>query len=196
MNRFDIILRAGELLDDLVPEFDIDERAIKYLKECMSRCAALDEAQKLKMPVIMIKDMDTGIVCEYGTDIHDILTIREFDHVPYLAYENLQNGCGTGDYRDGYRFIADTYGYMGNKQVIAVNDEIYPSQKPYCAVCGEEEHLHSVTASDSWTPWYYCDACFEKVSTEDIVRYPKTAEQKAINYMAMIKVLEGDTDDK
>lgn len=36
MNRFDIILRAGELLDDLVPELDIDERAIKYLKECMS----------------------------------------------------------------------------------------------------------------------------------------------------------------
>lgn len=48
MNRFDIILRAGELLDDLAPEIDIDERAIKYLKECMSRCAALDEAQKIK----------------------------------------------------------------------------------------------------------------------------------------------------
>lgn len=196
MNRFDIILRAGELLDDLVPELDIDERAIKYLKECMSRCAALDEAEKLKMPVIMIKDMNTGIIREYGTDIHDILTICEFDHVPYLAYENLQNGYGTVDARDGYRFIADTYGYMDNKQVIAVNGEIYPSQKPYCAVCGEEEHLHSVTASDSWIPWYYCDACFEKVSTEDVVRYPKTAEQKAINYMAMIKVLEGDTDDK
>ena len=129
MNRFDIILRAGEILDDLVPELDIDERAIKYLKECMSRCAALDEAEKLKMPVIMIKDMNTGIVREYGTDIHDILTICEFDHVPYLAYENLQNGYGTVDDRDGYRFIADTYGYMGNKQVIAVNDEIYPSQK-------------------------------------------------------------------
>lgn len=34
------------------------------------------------------------------------------------------------------------------------------------------------------------------MSTEDVVYYPKTAEQKAINYMAMIKVLEGDTDDK
>ena len=111
MNRFDIILRAGELLDDLAPEIDIDERAIKYLKECMSRCEALDEAQKLKMPVIMIKDMDTGIVREYGTDIHDILTIREFDHVPYLAYENLQNGSGTVDAQNGYRFIADIWIY-------------------------------------------------------------------------------------
>ena len=56
--------------------------------------------------MIHIKDLSTGKVRLYGTDVHDSLTICEDGK--FLYYENLQNGDGS---RDGYRFVTDEKGF-------------------------------------------------------------------------------------
>lgn len=48
---------------------------------------------------MLIKDLETGIVREYGKDCHDSLAISSDGRI--LSYYNLQNGDGSrfGDYR-------------------------------------------------------------------------------------------------
>ena len=51
-----------------------------------------------------IKDLETGVIHEYGTNCHDSLVISEDGK--YLSYYNLQNGDGSGE-GGGYVFVTE-----------------------------------------------------------------------------------------
>ena len=50
---------------------------------------------------LYIRDNQTGIVHEYGTDPHDALILQEDGSLHYL---NLQSCCGTKYPKEGYSF--------------------------------------------------------------------------------------------
>ena len=52
---------------------------------------------------MIIKDMQTGEMHEYGTNPHDSLVVTKDGRA--LAYYNLQNGDGS--WFGGYRFVAE-----------------------------------------------------------------------------------------
>lgn len=71
---------------------------------------------------MLIKDMETGKVREYGTNRHDSLVISPDGR--YLYYENLQNGDGS---IGGYRFVIDEEGHVpeDNRDCFEIDKEYF-----------------------------------------------------------------------
>lgn len=201
MNRKDIIVRVNEILHERVSLDELDAMAINYLKTCVERCKALDEAEIMLAPVIKLKDFDDNKVHEFGKNVHDRLKVQRV-HVStamfgkagvltanLLAYENIQNGDGSFG---GYEIQTDDEdGYMPCRSVIVVNDKIFPREnKHYCDICGSEHNLHHITMSNAEKFWY-CDDC--KKQTTDYVRSPKTRADKVKNLLMILN--DGTEDD-
>lgn len=199
MNRKDIIVRVNEILHERVSLDELDAMAINYLKTCVERCRALDEAEITLAPVIKLKDTDVNSIREFGDDVHDRLKIQRV-HLStavfgkanvatanLLAYENLQNG---GSSFGGYEIQTDDEdGYMPCRSVIVVNDKIFPKEdRHYCEVCSCENNLHYISVSNGKKFWY-CEDC--KRNANGIVEQ-KTKADEVKNMLFMLKCMEVD----
>lgn len=208
MNRNDITKKARELVAEAqgrtkenLDKLNLTERAWQYIAECLDRCAALDKAklEQVKMPVIMIKDRDSGEVRQFGTDIHDFLFIGRNGALQYYNAQNME----TTEPGGAYSFFAedrdenqDMFGpQMENQYVIRVIDELYPVQKPYCGICGSENNLHSLFDSSSWEQQVYCDQCYKKAheAPDSLPRDNKIAN--TLRILAVSKKIAGGVPD-
>lgn len=79
-----------------------------------------------KLPLIWVRDKQSGIMHLYGTNSHDSLHIGADGQ---LHYHNLQNGDGSGaDNRYGYEFVShdvDGYGYGDILHYYPASKEIF-----------------------------------------------------------------------
>ena len=199
MNRNDILVRADEILRERVSLDETDARAIEYLKECVERCEELDRARIFYAPVITIKDKEYNEERKFGYDVHDTLRIQRIsvpsdengkayeERANLLAYENWQNGDGSFG---GYEIETDNEeGYIPRCKVIAVNEKIFPEQKPCCVICGSEDGLEEIYTSADWKRRWYCEKCKNSLTKADIVENPTTLADDTKNLLILLKGL-------
>lgn len=205
MNHFKVVARANEILHERVSLDEVDAMAIEYLKTCVERCKALDEAPILSAPIINIKDKDfSDKVRKFGEDIHDRLRIcritqsDKWDGEPcnasanLLAYYNLQNYDGSFG---GYEIETDDEdGDIPNRRVVEINDQIFPKQKNYCEICGEDGDLHFVHIASGKNLWY-CDKCKKALTMADIVHEPTTSAELLKNFLIITQYAAGELDE-
>lgn len=205
MNRFKIIARADEILRERVSLDEVDAMAIEYLKTCVERCRALDESSILSALIINIKDKDfPNSVRKFGEDVHDRLRICRItqsdmwdgEHCEasanLLAYYNLQNYDGSFG---GYEIETDDDdGDIPNRRVVEINDKIFPNEKAYCEICGNEEDLHYIHASNGKTLWY-CKKCKDALTMSDLVNNPTTNAELLKNFLIITQYAAGELDE-
>ena len=199
MNRNRIIARADEILRERVPLDEVDATAIEYLKTCVERCRALDEAPALFAPIINIRDKKfSNAVRKFGEDIHDRLRIARItetgtcDGEPctasanLLMYYNLQNYDGSFG---GYEIETDdAEGNIPTRRVVEINDKIFPEQGNYCEICGDDKNLHYVCVS-SGKKLGYCDKCKDALKIADLVSEPTTNADILKNFLIITQLI-------
>lgn len=205
MNRNDILVRADEILHERVSLDELDSMAIEYIRECVKRCQALDKVRVFYAPKITVKDKEFNETYEFGYNVHDRLRIQRITEssayegkactvsANLLAYENLQNGDGSFG---GYDIVTDDEdGCIPMRSVIEANEEIFPSKKPYCAICGSDHNLQQIITTADWRPLWYCDKC-DQLTEKDLVKNPVTESDKAKNLLIGMKMIFKVTKDE